>query len=325
MGGPTIASEKAAKELEKEWKPKTRKYKRKLAEAIDKKTPETLIEAHNEWRSMKEGPYFIGNFIQEILSEKKLEEDLSTKEFPEIEYETKLDVQISKRPNEETSPIRYLDHLLESLESNSQFLQGRAGSVLPRASENHYFEREGRDVLVVMRGENQINLKYKEDLEKLSIGLENEWFILKRKERVERDCPESRVMAEVQREILQGGRYIGRIQRDRARADFLSSKTGRIYLVVFDICDIFPEKKEPFTKKQIEIEYVGYIPYLSTVFKKESEEQIGEELLEFSDRIINSFEGREIRREKRYDSKKVLFDKVEKVRHTIERKFDFLK
>ena len=124
-----------------------------------------------------------------------------------------------------------------------------------------------------MRGKNQINLKYKEDLEKLSIGLEDEQFLLKRKERVERDCSEDRVMEEIQKEILEGARYIGRIQRDRARADFLSSKTGRIYLVVFDICNIFPLGKEPFTEKQIEIEYVGYIPHISKVFKKESEEQ----------------------------------------------------
>jgi len=142
---------------------------------------------------------------------------------------------------------------------------------------------------------------------------------------VERDCPEDIVMKEIQREILEGARYIGRIQRDRALTDFLSSKTGRIYTVIFDVCDVFPEGKEPFTNRQIEIEYMNYVSHISKTFKKDSEEQIGEELLEFADVIIRSFEGKDLEKYNKKREKKEFFGKIESIKHTTERKFDFLK
>jgi len=94
---------------------------------------------------------------------------------------------------------------------------------------------------------------------------------------------------------------MGRILRNRARTNFLSEKSGRIYTLFFDVCDVFPAERTQFVKKQLEVEYMGFIPDYSCGYIS-SEGQIIEELLELTD----------------------IISKITKTTYTTETKSDFL-
>ncbi len=290
-----------------------RAKEKELKAACDalKSNPSTrnLLSAYNKFPKKHNW-----GFIVELKLLSGIGEDNPPQEFKGIEYETKLDLQITKR-REATKPPQDLSALLRALQKgmskDSNFLSEKYHFY--RSSTNFYYGKGNKDMLVVMRGEDRTSLKYKEDLENLSVGLTGEEFIVKRKERVDRHCSEEDVIRETQEVILKGGRYQGRILRDRKRTDFVSISTGRIYTVVLDICEVFKEGQKPFKKRQIEAEYVGYIPNLFGGFRKRSEKQIAEDLLTLSHAIQKSLIGI-----------KVKDTKIKDLQFTRERKYDFL-
>ena len=270
-------------------------------------TPKTILEAYLE-HEKQGGRGFIGT-LKELFN---IEALALPNEYHGIEYEAKLDVQVSKAEGNDISPEDYLEKILSSLPPNYNFLSNQ--DIEKRSSENFYYGKDDEDSLVVMKNGSLSNLKYKENLEQLSFGLKNEEFVLKRKEKVDRGCSDEEVFKEIQRMILEGARYKGKIIRDRARTDLLSIKTGRVYLVLFDACNVFAEKKDSSVKYQIEAEYMGFIPNLSKKFIKGSEKQIAEDLLELTGSISEVFV-----------NKTVDYCKIKSVNYTKERKFDFLK
>jgi len=190
-------------------------------------------------------------------------------EFEGIEYETKLAVHVS----EEKNPHNYLYSVVSSFPDGNYI---KNGPVLKKQAENFYY---GKDTLVIMKQPKIPNscLKYKENISQIG-------HVLKRKDFVVKNCSDEDVFKEIQRVILEGAQYVGRIFRDRARTDFLSEKSGRIYTLFFDVCDVFPVEKKQFVKKQLEVEYMGFIPNYSGGYTS-SEAQIIEELLELTDII----------------------------------------
>lgn len=282
--------------------------KKKLKEVFDRFDGDpseiNLISAYDE--CVRQDCGFIGNLISISGIEGS-----PPNEFKGIEYEIKLDVQVSGEVRSEF-PQQYLDTLQKKMSVDSGFLSANVTS-LARHSENYYFGKNSDDLLVVMRGGGMTSLKYKGGLERLSVGLEDEEFVFKRGEKIDRGCSDEEVLKEVQRVTLEGGRYQGKIFRNRARTDFLSIPTGRLYTVIFDICEVFREGTESFKKRQIEAEYVGYIPDLFKGFREGSEKQIAEDLLKLAKAMQENFIGAKPGR-----------TRIKDLQFTSERKYDFL-
>ncbi len=229
-------------------------------------------------------------------------------EFKGIEYETKYDLQVIER-GQEPEPEEYLMKIIKKINIKSGFI--KEDSILKRDSENFYYGKDDEDILTVMKKRDYNRLKYKESL---TAEVEKVKHMLKRKETVNRGCSNEDVFKEIQRVTLEGAEFKGRIQRNRARTDFISIKTGRFYTVVLDICDVFREEKEPTKKRQIEVEYIGYLSDSYKGFMIESEKQIALDLVNLS-KVI----------QKKATGLKVNKYKIKSLKPTSERKYDFLK
>jgi len=284
-----------------------REKRKELKQALSRfrrtRDPCHLVEAHSAFVNM-EGFLIYNGFIEELLAALGIKGKQLKKEFPEFEFETKLDVQ-SKGKKVSSSSL-----LSKPIPSDSGFLSnGRANS---RYSENHFYEMPDDSELVIMEKADHTNIKRKGPAQPLHLFLKGGKFVSKKRDQVERNCSREDVHRATSEAISKGGRYVGGLTRDRTRTDFLSARTGRIYLVVCDECSI-GEKKGKRVRHQIEIEYSSYIPDFFPEFQKDSERQIGSEILDLTSIVQTNWIGQ------------IGKTKITRLEPTRERKRDFLK
>lgn len=274
---------------------------------IKSQTSKHLLQAYKEYTKRISASRFITTLLSFINRQK------IPKEYNDVEYETKINIIASQRGVKESGD--YLRKILDCIPENPKFLPNN--SLEDRLSENYYFSDRSENTLVVMRGlKSIINLKYKNDsFQKILLGINNEEYVIKRQEKIERKCSTDKALKEIQRAILSGALYSGRIMRHRTRTDFLSVNTARTYTVVFDICEVSPEQNDSFKIMQLETEYTGYIPNLTKTFVYESERQIVTELLELTDLLNQAIS-------KIKEQKKIT---ILDSNYTKETKFNFLK
>ncbi|MDD5192087.1 MAG: hypothetical protein PHH54_01335 [Candidatus Nanoarchaeia archaeon] len=268
-----------------------------------KRDESSLILVYKEFQKQI-GHNFVGELLK--LDNKKLEKD-----FPGAEYEIKMRVNADFN-SDNPDQFYFLDSIREKISISKGFLPDNL-EAYRRPSENFYYGRGNEDILVIMSGIEGYILKKKGVLENISLGIKNDEFIFKRSEHLKRKCSQEDVFKAIQKVTLEGAEYKGKILRNRSRIDYLSTETGRLYEVVFDICDIIKPKNKPFKKTQIEAEYLGHVPDLFKKFQQGSERQITLELLALSDILMTV-------------AKKVETHcgRIKSVVLTKERKYDFL-
>jgi len=247
---------------------------------------------------------FVSN-LEEISMGRKKE---VPNDFKGIEYEVKLGIDLK----EDTLVNNYLNFFTAQGDvifnvSGKYFLIN--DSIFVRSSANDYYGNDSDESLVVMRNGDQRSLKTKGCGEPVSLGVADDQFVVKRKERVLRERSERDVARAVQDTILKSNRYRGQIDRDRRRVDFISLDNGRFYSMVCDVCNVYSEPKGNLVKRQLEVEYIGYLLEQFEGFERGSEIQMVSDLLSLGNL-----------------AKKVVCSKnsnVSSMDFTTERKYDF--
>ncbi len=244
-------------------------WQTQLRRAIKNKSRAELAKAYNSFFNNSNSSGFILEVAKELGI--KSVNDIP-KEFPEIEYEIKFDIQtqgIGSEPKLET----YLDAFDFPAPVNARFLKDPVNNVATGL--NRFYGTDSEERLVVITKGNGTYLKEKSEFLPVETDIPLKQIVLKRKE-----DRRAATIDEVTDKIVdvtseEGVKYRGKVRKEKGDAFILDSSDGRIYSFTITRSHLIKpkEKKESEIQRQLEIEYAGYLP-ISSGFKKESEEQI---------------------------------------------------
>jgi hypothetical protein len=180
------------------------------------------------------------------------------KEFPEIEYEVKFDLQVTGN-GKEPSLVTYLDAFQFPPFAGARFLKDAVNSITEGV--NHFYGRGIEEKLVVIEKKGKTYLKEKSQPLPLSTGVKYEEIVVKRTE----DRYESsfeKIINKVSQVSSEGGVYCGKIRKEKGDAFILDTNDGRIYSFTITRAHLIKpnQEKESATQRQLEIEYAGFIP-----------------------------------------------------------------
>ncbi len=213
------------------------------------------------------------------------------KEFPEIEYEAKIAVDVisdEKRTdelmtdqsatnqsatNQSATIEQYLDAFeFPCTETVHRFLKDPINVI--SEGKNHFYGKEDEEMLVVIEKGEKTFLKEKSQPLELSTHIPLQNLVMKRTEK-RYSAGVNQILEKIAETARAGGMYKGVIRKEKGDAFILDTNDGRIYS--FTITRSHLEKKEGTEKTrvqtQLEIEYAGYIPGFSA-FQEGSEKQI---------------------------------------------------
>jgi len=192
------------------------------------------------------------------------------KEFPEIEYEVKFDVQVDGK-GKEPKVAAYLDAFDFPAVQTARFLKDPVNTFA--IGVNHFYGNGDERLVVIEKGGN-LYLKEKGPVLPLDVPVQYRDIVIKRtEERWQADFSEvSDKISEVCRE---GSEYKGRVRKEKGDAFILDTGDGRIYSFTITRAHLVRagESEESDIQRQLEVEYAGYLPGFSG-FEEGSEEQI---------------------------------------------------
>lgn len=237
-----------------------------LKSALKNSNREKLTEAYKEYFSEKSSGFIAD--AAKIIGITKVEE--IPKEFPEIEYEVKFDIQIEGN-SKEPGVKEYLDAFDFPVARNARFLKDPVNSIATGI--NRFYGNEEDEKLVVITKGNGTYLKEKGKVLDVDVGVKFQEIVVKR--------TESRWASEIDEvmnkiaDATKNGEYKGRIRKEKGDVFILDSSDGRIYSFTFTRAHLTKagDKNESAIQRQLEIEYAGYLKGFDG-FKKDSEKQI---------------------------------------------------
>lgn len=229
---------------------------------------------------------FIGK-LSEACGIKKLAD--IPKEFPEIEYEVKFDIQPTGR-GEEPSVIQYLDAFDFPIGATTRFIKDPAHNFA--VGTNHFIgDSEDERVVVIEKCGNSY-LKEKGLVVPVRLGIPYEQIVVKRTE--ERHAAD---MAEILRRTKKateepGVEYRGKIRKEKGDDFLLDTNDGRLYSFTVTRAHLTKpgENKESGVQRQLEIEYAGYIPGFKG-FERDSERQVVQGMIDLAKYTFGMYNG----------------------------------
>jgi hypothetical protein len=206
-------------------------------------------------------------FIKAVLPYGRVKE--APKEFPDIEYEVKLDIMpvAEKQGAKEPSIADYLAAFDFPAVGNARFLKDPVDSVAEGT--NHFYGAGVEERLVVIEKMGKTYLKEKSQPLQLKTRVPHEDLVIKRTEKRYPATMED-ILKKVSEVHKCGGDYAGNIRKEKGDAFILDTYDGRIYS--FTITRAHLAGKDDI-QRQLEIEYAGYVPGFNS-FEKDSEKQI---------------------------------------------------
>lgn len=253
-------------------------------------------KAHDEVNS--------SGFIQQLLDHKKLKE--AQKEFPEIEYEVKIDIEpMSSKKVEDASIREYLDAFDFPATARTRFLKDAMNNVA--SGVNHFYGKEDDERLVVIEKGGGVFLKEKSQPLELKTEVRYQEVVMKR---TEKRYPASmdQVLRKISEASSEGAQYVGAIRKEKGDAFVLDVADGRIYSM-----SMTRSTAKEHVQRQLELEYAGFVPGFKG-FKKNDEEQIVSGMVDLTKRLIRLYQETEVK-------EGILM----KLSPTLERKYDFVR
>ncbi len=249
----------------------------KLREALDQNNRKALIESYRSYFS-SEGKEsgFIGNAMK-LLCGKSVKN--FPKEFSDIEYEVKFNIDLAGDSTQQLSLCDYLDMFDFPVVTSSRFLK----DPLNTTSEgfNHYFGTNTAERLVVIDKMGKGYMKEKGESLPIDINLSHKDIVTKRRE-VLLPATLSEIIERIHQVTRESGvHYRGKIKKERADMFLLNAHDGRIYNFTVTRAQITRSEQQVETQRQLEIEYAGYLPGFKN-FKNEDEQQLIRSMLDLT-------------------------------------------
>ncbi|MBW3015777.1 hypothetical protein KY330_05110 [Candidatus Woesearchaeota archaeon] len=286
-------------------KPKP-KYQNLLNKFKKTKSIEHLINAHKEYVSEKGAGFF-----RELAKLRGIDNDIP-KEFPEIEYEVKFDIQLIEGSGKEPEIADYLNTFDFPATKAARFIKDPVSNIA--TGTNSFIGRGLEERLVVIEKCGGLYLKEKGSILPVDVGVDYQDIIVKRTE--VRYPVSAQEMIEKSSDILKesGVELKGRIRKEKGDDFILDTNDGRLYSFTINRSHLTKagQKKETAIQRQLELEYAGFIPGFSG-FKKNSEKQIVQGMVDLARFVYNLYNNAPIKRNWRMQ-----------LRVTNERKYDFV-
>jgi len=219
-------------------------------------------------------------FIQQLLDHRNVKE--APKEFPDIEYEIKFNVDLMPTNGKAKEPTieDFLDAFDFSAVNKARFLKDPVHNI---AEGTNCFIGEGLDErLVVINKKGKLYLKEKSGYLPLQTNVPYEQIIIKRSEkRWETSVDE--LVGKIAEITARKGEYKGSIRKEKGDDFILDVKDGRIYSFTINRSHLKKpgNNKELETQIQLEIEYAGYVPGFKA-FSKDDEKQLVSGMIELA-------------------------------------------
>ena len=242
-----------------------------------------LLSAYKSFsRSRRKGFFAKLSEVQGIKDVKDI-----PKEFPEIEYEVKFDVQPQGNGAEPTVE-QYLDAFDFPVGGISRFLKDPVNNIA--VGINHFIGDDINERLVVIEKGRGTYLKEKGRVIPMNTGVPYEQIIVKRKE--ERHAsPIEEILSKFQSVTSEKGvEYKGKIRKAKGDAFLLDTNDGRLYSMSFTRSHLVRNGDSAVTQRQLEVEYAGHIPGFKE-FKENSEQQIARGMVDLAKYIYMMYNG----------------------------------
>ena len=246
-----------------------RKIKSSFQSFLESGDIEQLVNAYTDFLADKNSG-FIAEFAK-VLGIKNIND--IPKEFPEIEYEVKFDIQVNGNSRNDNEPeiVDYLNAFDFPVSKRTRFLKDPVNA--SAVGVNNFYGDSDEKLVVIEKG-GAIYLKEKGPIIPLETSVKYGDIVIKRKEkRWKSDFEEaSRKIVDI---CEDGVEYKGKVRKEKGDDFILDTSDGRIYsFTVTRAHLVVPnEKKESKVQRQLELEYAGYLPKFPG-FEKDSEEQI---------------------------------------------------
>lgn len=237
---------------------------------------EKLLDAYKDFFANEKSGFFAKLAAASGISNVK---DIP-KEFSDIEYEVKFDIQPSGK-GKEPSIKQYLDAFDFPPGSSARFLKDPVNTVAEGV--NHFIGDSLDEKLVIIEKGGKTFLKEKGRVTPTNTGVPYEEVVIKRTE-LRYESPLESILEKVHETTSEEGvKYRGRIRKEKGDAFILDTNDGRIYSMSFTRAHLIKagEGKESATQRQLEMEYAGYIPGFPG-FQKNSEKQIVQGMVELA-------------------------------------------
>ncbi len=203
------------------------------------------------------------------------------KEFPDIEYEVKLNIVPTACPKgcEEPKILAYLDAFDFPPTQNARFLKD---ALHTNATGNNHFFGSGLDErLVVIEKGGKLYLKEKNQPMPLRTGVPYEQLVVKRTEkRWETNMQE--ILAKTREVAAEGNEYKGYVTKEKADDFVLDARDGRIYSFTITRAHLAGTDK---VQRQLEIEYAGFVPGFEP-HERENERQIVSGMVDLAKYVV---------------------------------------
>jgi hypothetical protein len=215
-------------------------------------------------------------FIKALLDHKDCKE--APKEFPDIEYEIKfnIDVYKSDRNGNEPGMQQFLQAFDFPATRAARFLKDDVDVVAQGT--NHFFGEGIEERLVVIEKGGKIYLKEKSQPLELKTGVQYEQIVIKRTEK-RYEAKLDKILQKVAEVAKGGASYIGAAVKDKGDAFVLDTQSGRIFSFT-----VTKAHRDHLVQRQLEIEYAGYVPGFPQ-FEKGSEKQIVSDMVALAKQV----------------------------------------
>lgn len=181
------------------------------------------------------------------------------KEFPDIEYEVKFDIQATGK-RKEPEVVAYLNAFDFPASRTARFLKDPANNV--SVGVNNFYGNGLDERLVVIEKGGGIYLKEKGPVVPVDVPVRFREIVIKRSEKRWQASFEeaTKRVEDICRE--EGVSYKGKIRKEKGDVFLLDASDGRIYSFTITRAHLVKpgEKQETKTQRQLEIEYAGYVP-----------------------------------------------------------------
>jgi len=205
---------------------------------------EDLIDAYKSYQNNNQN-----GFIKHLLEHRKV--GMSPKEFPEIEYEIKFNIDVTGK-GKEPELVEYLDAFDYPATKNARFLKDAINTV--SVGENYFFGKDDEEVLVVISKGGKTYLKEKSQPLPLQTTVPYQEILIKRTED-RYEAPIEKVLAKLMELGKKDVEYKGVIRKEKGDYFMLDTWHGRIFS-----CTVTRAKMGENVQRQLELEYAGYIP-----------------------------------------------------------------
>jgi len=244
-----------------------------------------LIDAHNSFFQYNTSGFFA------VVAKKAKIDDVSDipKEFPDIEYEVKFDIQAQGK-GKEPSVEQYLDAFDFPAGRSARFLKDPVNHVATGV--NHFLGDDLDEKLVIIEKGGKTYLKEKGPVISLALGVPFEEIVIKRTE-IRYQANLTEILNKVHKvKSEQGASYRGAIRKEKGDAFLLDTNDGRIYSMTFTRAYLTKagEDKESAVQRQLEIEYAGFIPGFQA-HKKDCESQMVQGMVSIAKYIYSLYNG----------------------------------